>query len=62
MDISNRERAQREVGFFDTEPDAEDADLFGSWSNYPYFESGIIAVTSMYKGVFFLQGRADAAR
>ena len=57
VDISNRERPRREVGFFDTEPDAESVDLIGSWSNYPYFESGIIAVTSMYKGVFFVRGR-----
>ncbi len=60
VDISNREHPH-EVGFFDTEPVGETEELLGSWSNYPYFESGIIAVTSMYEGVFFLRGRADAA-
>lgn len=60
IDISNREYPD-EVGFFDTEPVGETEELLGSWSNYPYFESGIIAVTSMYEGIFFLRGRADAA-
>jgi len=48
----------REVGFFDTVPFGDDGPRFdGSWSNYPFFESGIIAVTSMSEGLFLLRYR-----
>jgi choice-of-anchor B domain-containing protein len=48
----------KEVGFFDTMPLGDDAPGFaGSWSNYPYFESGNIVVTSMREGVFILRHR-----
>lgn len=59
LDISDRENP-REVAFFDTVPWTEDAPGFdGSWSNYPYFDSGIIVVTSGKEGVFVLR---DARR
>ena len=55
LDISDRENPV-EIGFFDTVPWGEDAPGFdGSWSNYPYFESGIIVVTSGKQGVFFVK-------
>ena len=47
-----------EVAHFDTVPYGENAPGFaGSWSNYPYFDSGVIVVTSMSEGVFFLKKR-----
>ncbi len=47
-----------EVGHFDTAPYAEDAAGFGgSWSNYPYFSSGVIAVSSRSEGLFILKKR-----
>ena len=47
-----------EVGFFDTVPAGEDAPGFdGSWSNYPFFESGTIVVTSGAEGMFLLRKR-----
>ena len=55
LDISDRE-APEEVAFFDTVPWTEDAPGFdGSWSNYPYFKSGVIVVTSGKEGVFILR-------
>jgi len=46
------------VGFFDTVPWGEDKPGFaGSWSNYPFFESGIILVSSMREGLFILRKR-----
>ncbi len=55
LDISDRV-APREVAFFDTVPWTEDAPGFdGSWSNYPYFKSGVIVVTSGKEGVFVLR-------
>ncbi|RMH68072.1 MAG: choice-of-anchor B family protein, partial [Bacteroidetes bacterium] len=45
-----------EVGYFDTVPYGSDGPGFGgSWSNYPFFPSGTIAVTSMSEGLFLLK-------
>ncbi len=44
-----------EVGFFDTVPESDSVEFNGSWSSYPFFESGTIVVTSMQEGVFFLR-------
>ncbi len=45
-----------EVGWFDTVPFGPDSPGFaGSWSNYPFFESGVIVVTSMREGLFILR-------
>ncbi len=47
-----------EVGHFDTVPfGANAAGFAGSWSNYPYFDSGIVVVTSMKEGLFVLKRR-----
>jgi choice-of-anchor B domain-containing protein len=47
-----------EVGYFDTVPYGENAPGFaGSWSNFPYFKSGVIAVTSMREGLFMVRYR-----
>ena len=55
LDISDRENPV-EIGFLDTVPWGEDEPGFaGSWSNYPYFESGIIVVTSGKEGVFVVK-------
>ncbi len=44
-----------EVAYFDTVPDDESVRMDGSWSNYPYFESGTIAVTSRQEGLFLVR-------
>ncbi len=57
LDISDLENPV-EVGYFDTVPDGLDEPGFGgSWSNYPYFESGTIIVSSMDEGLFVLKKR-----
>ena len=57
LNISDRENPEV-VGFFDTVPGSPDAPgMDGSWSNYPFFESGIIVVTSGKEGVFMLRKR-----
>ena len=57
LDISDRENPEF-VGFFDTVPWSPDAPGFdGSWSNYPFFESGIIIVNSGAEGMFILRKR-----
>ena len=55
IDISDPENP-RETGYFDTVPYGENTPGFnGAWSNYPYFASGTIIVTSGREGVFLLK-------
>ncbi|WP_457652297.1 choice-of-anchor B family protein [Rhodocaloribacter sp.] len=56
LDVTDPENPV-EVGYFDTVPYGEDSPQTGggSWSNYPYFKSGIIVVTSGREGVFVLK-------
>jgi len=62
FDISDPENI-RPVGFFDTYPWGEDGGGFlGTWSNYPYFDSGIVVVTSMNEGVFIVKPKEDIGR
>ncbi len=56
FDISDPENP-KEVAYFDTVPGKDQPGFAGSWSNYPYFDSGIIVVTSMREGVFILKKR-----
>jgi len=55
LDITDPENPV-EVASFDTAPFADDVKGFaGSWSNYPYFKSGVIVVSSQAEGVFMLR-------
>ena len=45
----------QEKAFFDTQPDLEGPGFSGSWSNYPFFESGTIAVADQSQGLFLLR-------
>ncbi|MEP2023395.1 MAG: choice-of-anchor B family protein [Reichenbachiella sp.] len=45
----------RETGYFDTYPDLEGVDWSGNWSNYPFFESGTIAVSDQTNGLFLVK-------
>ncbi len=56
LDISDPENP-REVGFLDTVPWSEEVEFDGSWSNYPFFDSGTIVVSSGKEGVFFVRYR-----
>jgi choice-of-anchor B domain-containing protein len=57
LDISDPENPV-EVAYFDTVPFGDNGPGFGgSWSNYPYFPSGTIVVTSSREGVFLLKKR-----
>ena len=57
LDISDVENPI-EIGFFDTVPDDAGLPAFGgAWSNYPFFESGIVVVSSWNEGLFVLRPR-----
>lgn len=44
----------REVAYFDCEPQGDAIAFAGTWSNYPYFESGSIAISDMRNGLFVI--------
>ena len=46
-----------EVGFFDSVPWTDAAGFDGSWSNYPFFESGVVVFTSRSEGLFVVRGQ-----
>jgi choice-of-anchor B domain-containing protein len=55
LDVSDPANPE-EVAFFDSVPVGENSPGFaGSWSNYPFFESGLIIFTSMREGLFVVR-------
>ena len=46
--------AIREVAYFDVYPFSNEPYFVGAWSSYPFFESGIIAVSSILDGLYIL--------
>jgi choice-of-anchor B domain-containing protein len=52
-----------EVAFFDVYPENDNPTFEGgTWSNYPYFrQKGVVAVSSIDRGLFILQPRVDRA-
>jgi choice-of-anchor B domain-containing protein len=57
IDIKDRSNPV-EVGFFDTTPmNLNVAGFDGTWSSYPYFESGMILISSRREGMFVVKKR-----
>ncbi len=57
VDIRDR-TSPVEIGYFDTTPNNRNVAGFdGTWSSYPYFQSGNILVTSRREGLFVLRAR-----
>jgi choice-of-anchor B domain-containing protein len=59
LDIGDRTNP-REIGFFDSAPYNRDepghsAAVSGAWSNYPFFESGVVIFTSVREGLFIVR-------
>ena len=57
LDVSNIQDPDsvKEVGYFDVAPYCNSPKFQGSWSNYPYFKSGTIIVSSIERGLFVLK-------
>ncbi len=47
------------VAYFDTFPGSDAGRFAGAWSNYPYFESGLVIVSSIAEGLFVLNPTMD---
>lgn len=54
LDISNV-NIPNEIAYFDVYPANNSNKFEGSWSNYPYFESGTIVATGIGEGLFVLK-------
>lgn len=58
-------RTLTELAFFDTYPADDDdpmTEFSGTWSNYPFFASGTIAVSGIDEGLFLLRLQEDVLR
>lgn len=44
-----------EVAYFDTYPTANNLGSSGAWSSYPFFDSGVVAVSTIGEGLFLLR-------
>jgi len=47
-----------EVGYFDTYPENNNNGYNGAWSNYPYFPSGNIIISTIDRGLFIVKASA----
>lgn len=52
-DIANKNI--NEVGFFDTHPENNETSFNGAWNVYPYFESGVIVISDIQRGLFLVK-------
>ena len=56
LDISQiEEKRINEIGFFDTYPQDNNTKFNGAWSNFPFFESGVIAINDIDSGLFLVK-------
>ena len=56
LDLSQIESGTlREVAYFDTHLLEDNLRYAGNWSNYPYFESGLVVASDMRNGLFVLR-------
>jgi choice-of-anchor B domain-containing protein len=56
LDISDIANANlSEAAYFDIYPSGNSANFNGAWSNYPYFDSGVVIVSGIEQGLYILQ-------
>ncbi len=44
-----------EVGFFDIYPSSDSASFNGTWSNFPYYDSGVVVISGREQGLFIVK-------
>ena len=52
-DLENKNMS--EIGFFDTFPDHNSTSYDGAWNVYPFFKSGVIAISDINSGLFLIK-------
>ncbi len=48
-----------EVAFFDTYPAGDEASFSGAWSVYPFFPSGVVAISDINRGLFLVRPQLE---
>ncbi len=61
FDLSDNPTSPTEVAWFDTFPGSDRASFNGAWSTYPYFDSGIVLISDIERGLFVVDVTADGA-
>lgn len=60
LDLSGVANANLErVAYFDTQPTTDAASFDGTWSNYPFFESGMVVLSDIETGLFIVRPNLD---
>jgi len=60
LDISHAATAtMQEVGYFDVYPVDDLPNFNGTWSNYPFFKSGVVVVSGIEQGLFVLRPKTN---
>jgi len=60
-DLSDDPLNPTEVAWFDTFPGSDRASFNGAWSTYPYFDSGIVLISDIERGLFIVDVTGDGA-
>ncbi|MGD1915023.1 MAG: choice-of-anchor B family protein [Phycisphaerales bacterium] len=50
-----------EIAWFDTFPAGDEAEFNGAWSTYPFFDSGIVLISDIERGLFIVDVSGDSA-
>ena len=62
LDISDIANSSlTEVGYFDIYPSGGTTEFNGAWSNYPFFDSGIVIVSGIEQGLYILKPNVSPA-
>ena len=49
------DKNMKDIGFFDTFPEHNSTVFNGAWNVYPFFESGVIAISDINRGLFLIK-------
>lgn len=61
LDLKNVAQGQlTEAGFFDTYPENDEAVTAGAWTAYPFYKSGVVAISTLDRGLFLVKPRLPA--
>jgi choice-of-anchor B domain-containing protein len=56
VDLAGIDQSQiEEAAFFDTYPENDTTGFDGAWSNYPFFESGLVVIGDINRGLFVVE-------
>jgi choice-of-anchor B domain-containing protein len=62
LDLTNvaSPSSMSEAAFFDVEPASNAAGFAGTWTNYPYYPSGVVAIFSIQRGLIVVRPNLNA--